>query len=262
MLFGAGLVKDEADVLEANIRHALTFCDRVIYMDNGSTDDSWAIVETMASEHPGRVIPFERTTEPYVEGMRNRIVNEFATELGDGGWWLKLDADEFLATNPRQAIASAECSGATAVRAWQIQFAFTDIDEHRWNAGLEDPTLPVTQRRRYYRLDWRECRLFRNRPHRPWLDVTRSTPEGIESFGRVPVFNRHYQHRDPEQMQRRLELRRGDDHFPHEQHDDWHSAIRPASRCHFHVDGEPWIVDWRLFVSNKALARARQLRAA
>jgi hypothetical protein len=128
MLYAVGLVRDEGDVLEANIRHAARFCDRVIYMDNGSEDDSWSIVQSLARELPGKVIAFERTTDPYSEGLRGRIVNEFSKELGPDGWWLKLDADEFLESDPRPAIRSAQQAGANAIRAWQIQFAFTDVD--------------------------------------------------------------------------------------------------------------------------------------
>jgi hypothetical protein len=54
------------------------------------------------------------------------------------------------------------------------------------------------------------------------------------------LFNRHYQYRDPIQIQRRLELRHGDRHFPHESSPDWHSVIRASADLHLAVDGQPW----------------------
>jgi hypothetical protein len=260
-LFALGLVKDEADVLEENIRHAASFCDRVFYMDNGSSDDSWSIIETLAAELPGKVIAYERTTEPYIEGMRNRIYNEMSDELGPDGWWLKLDADEFLASDPHAAIADARRQGANGIRAWQVQFAFTDADRRAWDAGEEDRSQSIRDRRRYYQADWREFRLWQNQPGHPWVDVTRSYPPEIDRPSRHAVFNRHYQYRDPIQIQHRLDLRRGDHHFPHEQTPDWTSVVRPASECRLHVEGQPWRVDWRRFLQNQAQVKSRKLRA-
>ncbi len=240
VLYGVGIVKDEADILEQSIEHALAYCDRIFYMDNGSSDDSWAIIEDLASRHRGRVIAAERTTEPYVEGMRNRIVNEVAAELGPDGWWLKLDADEFLDSDPRPLIARSIATDRDSIRCWQVQFAFTDVDLARWLDGLDDRSQPIARRRRYYDAAWREVRLWANRPGQTWADVARSHPEFIRRPTRAMLFNRHYQYRDPEQIQQRLTLRHGDRHFPHEPSPDWHSVVQRAASLDVHVEGEPW----------------------
>jgi hypothetical protein len=239
-LYGVGLVKDEADVLEQSIRHALGFCDRIFYMDNGSVDDSWAILCHLAQRHPGRVVPFERTAEPYVEGMRNRIVNELAAELGPDGWWLKLDADEFLDSDPRPKIASASATGRDSIRCWQVQFAFTDVDLAEWEAGRDDRCRPIEQRRRYYQVDWREVRLWRNMPDRRWENMTLSHPEFIQNPTRTMLLNRHYQYRDPTQIQRRLDVRHGNRHFPHEALPDWQSVVQRAADLNLSVEGQPF----------------------
>jgi len=240
LVYGIGLVKDEGDVLEQSILHALTYCDRVVYMDNGSSDDSWSIIGDLARRYPDRVVPYEQTTEPYIEGMRNRIVNEFASELGPHGWWAKLDADEFLDSDPRPLISGSIDSEHDSIRCWQVQFAFTDVDHAQWLAGNDDRSVPIERRRRYYEADWREVRLWRNMPGQRWDDVTRSYPEFIHRPTREMLFNRHYQYRDPDQIQHRLNLRHGNSHFPHEKSPDWRSVIRPASELTFSVDGEPW----------------------
>jgi hypothetical protein len=240
VLYGLGLVKDEGDVLEESILHALSYCDRLFYMDNGSTDDSWSIIQALADDYPGRVIAFEQSDEPYLEGMRNRIVNEVAGELGSHGWWVKLDADEFLDADPRPAISAAMLADYDSIRCWQVQFAYTDVDLAAWQAGEDDPSRPIQQRRRYYESAWREVRLWRNRPTEQWHDVTRSHPEFIGRPSREILFNRHYQYRDPQQIEHRLELRHGDRHFPHEPSADWRSVVRPAAELTLSVDGQPW----------------------
>lgn len=257
MIFGIGLVKDEADVLEQSIRHATTFCDRIFYMDNGSSDDSWAIIETLAAEMPDKVIAYERDPGPYIEGMRNRIVNDLANELGPDGWWMKLDADEFLDSDPHSAIAFAERKGADGILAWSAQFALTDLDVREWEAGRDDRSRPISERRRHYLVDWREVRLWRNQPDTPWTDDSRSFPPTITKLTTAGLFNRHYPNRDPEQVQQRIDLRRGHKLFPHIASSDWRSVVRPASKYHVRVEGTPFRVDWVPFLRNMARVKAR-----
>jgi hypothetical protein len=52
------------------------------------------------------------------------------------------------------------------MRVWQAQFYFTDKDLAVY--GQEDKTLTVSERRRYYRINWRELRFFRNSPGESW----------------------------------------------------------------------------------------------
>lgn len=255
-LYALGLVKDEADVLAENITHALGFCDRIYYMDNGSTDGSWEIIEQLASKHPGRVIAYERTTEPYIEGMRNRIYNDVRHELGEDGWWLKLDADELLDSDPRPHLAQVP-EADEAVRCWQVQFQFTDLDAARWEAGEEDPTASIVERRRYYRANWREVRLWRNVPSRAWDDVTKPYPPQITRLSRTTLVNRHYQYRNPEQMQHRLDVRAGDPHFPHQPQRNWRELIVPASRCHRYEPGHPWRIERVRYYLTQARIQAK-----
>lgn len=256
VLYAIGLVKDEADVLEQSIRHATTFCDRIFYMDNGSSDDSWAIIEALASEMPDKVVPYERTSEPYIEGMRNRIVNEMSDDLGPDTWWLKLDADEFLDTDPRPFIRAAERKGADGIIAWSAQFALTDVDVREWEAGRDDRTRPISQRRRHYLVDWREVRLWRNQPGIPWDDASRSFPPSITKLTTNGLYNRHYPNRDPEQVQKRIEVRKGNARFPHID-TDWRSTVRQAANYHVRIDESPFHVDWQPFIANKIRAKAR-----
>ena len=51
------VTKDDADVLEESLEHALGFCDRVIAMDNCSTDGTWELLRREGGSTPGSLHP-------------------------------------------------------------------------------------------------------------------------------------------------------------------------------------------------------------
>lgn len=250
-LYGLALVKDEDDVIGDCIRHAMGFCDRVVVLDNGSTDDSVAIVEELATRNPGRVVFWGSDTQPYRYGMRDVMYDELRHELGWDDWFLQLDADEFLLDDPRPHLAAVTKGGYDLVETWQAQFQFTDVDLAAWESGQEDRTLPIDQRRHHFLVDWREGRLFRNRPDRAWSGRTNDRPDWAVRRPRTRLVNRHYQYRDPEQIQRRIEARaavRNDKVFSHVTATDWRQHLVAAKGLRTWSAGEPirpW--PWRFY---------------
>ncbi len=230
-LYGIGTAKNEDDVIGDSIEHALEHCDKVIYIDNDSSDTTWEVITAKAAEHPDRVIAFGKLAIPYVEGIREVIYNAYNDELDSTDWWMKLDADEFIETDPRPVIAAATAAGDNVVRAWHAQFYFTDRDLAAWDRGEEDTSLAVTERRRYYRTNWRQVHLWQNMPGQPWLDTTRSIPEQTTKIHSQAVINRHYQYRDPDQITKRLAIRFGKSEFPHVGSAEWNSVVKDASKC-------------------------------
>jgi glycosyltransferase involved in cell wall biosynthesis len=225
-VYGLGLVKNEADVIEESARHALTFCERIYYLDNGSTDGTWEILQRLAREPGGRVVAMGREDVPFHDGLRALIYDEVHHALGPDDWWLQLDADEFLEVDPRRAIANAMALGKNRIRTWQAQFAFTDSELDDWDAGREDRSLPIRARRRWYRADWRESRLWRNDPTRKWGTGSSTHPIWADRPTPFALVNRHYQFRDPVQMQHRIDDRRGV--FPHVTSESWRQDVRSA----------------------------------
>jgi hypothetical protein len=251
-LYGLALVKDEADVVGQSLRHALTFCDRVAVLDNGSSDDSVAVVESVAEEYPGRVLSFGVDRRPFSHDLRAVMYDELRHEVGWDGWFLQLDADEFLDSDPRPALARAGAGGFNRVATWQAQFQFTDVDLAEHHTGRDDRTRPIEQRRRYYRVDWREGRFWLNRPDRPWEGTVDVLPTFAAETPRWGLVNRHYQFRDPQQMQRRIEVRaaaRTDHLFVHATATDWRSEVVSAEGLRRWEPGlpiQPW--PWRFYV--------------
>jgi glycosyltransferase involved in cell wall biosynthesis len=260
------LVRDEDDVIAQSLAHAARWCEAIHVVDNGSTDGTWERVQALARSDP-RIRPFVRTTQPYGDYLRVGPYNALHAGLGRDDWWLVLDADEFLAEDPGPVIARAAAEGADVIWAWQIQFQFTDVDLADWERGADSRARAVTERRRHYVIDWREPRLFRNAPGRPW-DVGRSTkvPDGLGRRCSRLVMNRHYQFRDPPQIEARVRLRQGLPSFArHVPSADWRDYVRPARSLTRHEEGAPWrfTTGGRLYVWRRELERRlRRLAAA
>lgn len=97
----SGLVvcKDEADRIDACLA-SLSFCDEIVVVDSGSTDDTVAIAE----RHGARVIqrPWKNANDQ----------KEFGRQQAKGEWLVNLDADETVSPELREEIlAIAERGG-------------------------------------------------------------------------------------------------------------------------------------------------------
>jgi glycosyltransferase involved in cell wall biosynthesis len=241
-LYGLLIARDEADVIAQCLDFALGHCTKIICMDNGSTDGTWEIMQAMARRHPGRVVAHCRLTERFHDGLRAIAYNAFHHELTAHDWWLRLDADEFLNEHPGRVLELANDEDADFVRAYQMTFQLTDVDVAAIQRGDDDRRLPIAQRRRYYRVNWREYRLFRNDPVVAWaVDLNPQFPQNL-SKGRVAtatLFNRHYQNRDIAQLEARIALRASNAAFAHVASEDWRQYVVPARQCHVHSEGAP-----------------------
>lgn len=250
-LYAICLVKNEDDLIAQTLSHASRFCDAIFVIDNGSTDQTWEIVQS-SQRHCDKIVAFRKTFEPYDEGLRWHVYDMHHRQLTDNDWWLILDGDELMAEDPRPVIEDAREERADVINAWQIQFYYTDKDYQEWIAKRDNRDKPIGERRRYYRIDWQEPRLFRNqaRPEvifRQSKLLTNDSPWG-KSVSRVKgkvasrrIFNRHFQYRDPLQITKRLQLRYGRPEFAAQVASlDWRSVVRPAKYLNYHQDGDPW----------------------
>jgi glycosyltransferase involved in cell wall biosynthesis len=239
-LYGICLVKNEDDIIAQTLTYALQHCARIFVIDNGSTDETWNTVQSLSEQYP-QIVPLLQTHEQFTNGLRGLAYNKYHAELSDQDWWLILDADEFLAEDPQPVIQRAMRDKADIIQAWQIQFYFTDLDHHACLDGRDRRDIPIFVRRRYYSINWQEYRLFRNDPARPWdIKINKSFPDGLKKICRRRILNRHYQYRDPEQIQKRLSLRFGYPLFPHITHSDWQSVVVCSRQLNYYKEGEPW----------------------
>ena len=227
------IIKNEADIILETLNNALRFCDSIYVFDNGSTDGSWELICEKAAQDP-RVVIAAHTDEVYRNQFRNRVYNMFHHKFGPSDWWYILDADEMLTDDPRPMLKKAMQRGKSQMRVWQAQFYFTDKDLAVYDQ--EDKSRLVSERRRYYRINWREPRFFRNSPDQIW-------PENIS--GKVPPFCnklyhpspvcRHYAERTPEQIKMRRKIRLSNPysflHVKNKSDDDW---LKKANDCFYY----------------------------
>jgi glycosyltransferase involved in cell wall biosynthesis len=243
------LVRNEGDVIAQTLRHASQFCHKIYVFDTGSTDDSWQRVQQINNSV---VVPFRQEKVSFHGGLRAQVFNAVRKYCAIGDWFYILDADEFLAENPYQAIQIAERERAEQINTLQYNFYFTDKDWEDYREGIDSRSRPIAQRRHYYRFVNIEQRLFQISENLTWPEhIDYKHPKGymMPIGGKkrkkcsYKISNCHYQYRDPLQIQLRLETRqaaRADNrsNFLHykslDKGIDWTQSIVPSASLHYY----------------------------
>lgn len=98
-IFAIMLVKNEADIVGYVLKKAEKWADKIFIIDNGSTDGTWEIIQSMKDEI---ITPWKQDFSPFRRGMRADVFNEFRHLSTKEDWWCyALDADEVYIENPR-----------------------------------------------------------------------------------------------------------------------------------------------------------------
>lgn len=193
------VVKNEADIIEETLLNAMKFCHRIYLFDNHCDDGTREIVQSMADRFKQIVIAV-RSDETFRHQLRNRVYNMYHHLYDENDWWYLADASELLNTSPRPLLEKALSADKNLMDVWQANFYFTDEDLKHY--GSEDKSQTVTERRRYYSINWREARFFRNDPYQKWPEnaAERIPPWAGKKFHQAPVCRRYAQ-RTPEQIE-------------------------------------------------------------
>jgi hypothetical protein len=99
MVFAVSMVRDEADIVAATVGHMLTQVDRVIVADNGSTDGTRDILDSL---------DIDVLDDPEVGYFQSRKMSNLARLAMDEGaeWIVPFDADEVW-TSPFGTVGDA-----------------------------------------------------------------------------------------------------------------------------------------------------------
>ena len=227
------VVKDEVDVVGLSLADACRWSDKVIVIDNGSTDGTWQLIQRMAATEP-RIVPWLRYEGPFHIGLRASAFKAFRHEMKLGDWWcVRLDADEFYPGDVRGFLGRVPWYSST-VKKQSTDYVITheDLDE-----GILTGDFAVDRPRLRFALPAmrEERRFMRHSPLLVWLSRWRYPhPWGLLAKARIAVD--HYQYRSPEQMQRRFANRQqakkeGCGSFSHEVGASWRDYLLHRGDC-------------------------------
>ncbi|MDQ1249066.1 MAG: hypothetical protein QG597_3440 [Actinomycetota bacterium] len=140
---GAAVVKNEADIIEAFVRHNLCYVDELHVVDNGSTDGTWEILTTLDAELSNLSIGRDRRTDHPQEHLMSGLLVHWSEPLPD--WVFCLDADEFIDARSPQAFRATVAEWPVAecmTLMWEF-FVPTAADD----AAEVNPIRRITHRR-------------------------------------------------------------------------------------------------------------------
>jgi glycosyltransferase involved in cell wall biosynthesis len=140
-IVGSVLVRNEDVFVERAIRNALAFCDRIHVVDHRSTDRTWAIVRTLATEFD--VIDTRRAA---FAGDSHRVLEQYA---GTRTWVLGIDGDELfdpvgLARLRAQLLAGAH-DDVFRLKAHVLNCDEIDDEAGLAHGYLAPPSRPITK---------------------------------------------------------------------------------------------------------------------
>lgn len=122
-------VRDEQDMIEAFVRHTLAVADRLLLLDNGSTDATPDILDRLIAEG----LPLEVRPDPSLGCWQWRrmtgLMREAAGRMG-AAWVLPLDADELLvARGGRSGLRTFLARAPGPVHVPMISYVATSMDD-------------------------------------------------------------------------------------------------------------------------------------
>jgi hypothetical protein len=94
-IFGVTMLRNEADIVEAFVRHNLSILDGLVVIDHGSIDETSEILTRMHRE--GLRIRIVRDIVPgFFQAERLTAITRETLAVEDADFVFPLDADEFL----------------------------------------------------------------------------------------------------------------------------------------------------------------------
>ncbi len=237
LFHGLLLTKDDDDIIEECITHALTWCDYLYIYDTGSIDSTLERIKALtSSDH--RILLLEASKGPVQmeSGLRGYLFNSFRWNINPGDWVVQVDSDEFYHISPKKFVQENLNSHETGLFNLTYEFRLTTQEALEWyqSPDLTSNGNSITQSRRYYNvLDHSEPRAFQYRKSMKWPPyIAYPYYSAYFSSSRIPV--RHYPQRNPLQLQRRWALRHilaplADPNWSHWHLSDWRDLLANAS---------------------------------
>lgn len=129
-LVAVSIVKNEADIIEAFVRHTLAWVDHHLVFDHDSTDGTREILGALQREG----LPVTLYTDDALGNLqqaRSNHLARLAAEKFGADWILPLDADEILAGPGRAGLEQALAAAGTSRPASQLLLNYYPTDADR-----------------------------------------------------------------------------------------------------------------------------------
>jgi hypothetical protein len=106
-LVGVSVVKNEADIIEASVRHNLRFLDRLIVLDHDSADATTEILRSLVAEGLSLSLVEVQANPVFKQGDWTTMLAQQAFREHAADYVFPLDADEFLRVDSRATLDAA-----------------------------------------------------------------------------------------------------------------------------------------------------------
>ena len=204
-IYALCVVKNEADIIRYTLKQAAKWATNIFVLDNGSTDGTWEIIQRLGKKEE-KIVPWKQTHEPFYEGIRGELYNQFRHVAKPGDWWChRLDADEVYGSHPEDFLKNVPSYyDYVAKKSIDYVLTYEDIATIDFESYSFEDT--VTKIKHVLPHAWIEKRFFRHKLNAVWKE----NDEVIQLAGMIypktiPV--KHYQYRSPQQIQQRLDTR-------------------------------------------------------
>ncbi|MCV2883051.1 glycosyltransferase family 2 protein [Actibacterium sp. XHP0104] len=134
MLVGVSVVKNEEDIIEAMLRHNLRYLDKILVIDNGSSDKTPEIVENLQLEGLACTLQFK----PGVDHRQHEILTDALETILKTENPLRvfpLDADEFILADAQDF--RTEMEGPTVLSLPWVTYVPTASDDRAIRNPIE-----------------------------------------------------------------------------------------------------------------------------
>lgn len=144
-VFGVLMTSNEVDVLRLNIVHHLqTSCDRIIVLDNASTDKSRSVLKRLASK-----LPVDWTTGKGALEQGDVVTGLLhEARMKGADWVIPLDTDEFWHSGRKMHEILGEDSESGAIEVSRIEFVQARDQKRSTARGVLRATMRVEEPRR------------------------------------------------------------------------------------------------------------------
>jgi hypothetical protein len=129
-------VRNEVDIVEAFVRHTLSFAERLFVLDHGSTDATPDILRALAAEGLPLVVQTDATPGKYQSSRMTALMREAAASIGGAGWVFLLDADEFLQCGEAGPIPVDQSTDRPFAISWRTFVPHSHDDQAQRNVLL------------------------------------------------------------------------------------------------------------------------------